>query len=82
MTPEQIKALAKQAGGTTHTTMGDRLMIFLPVALAEFTRMVRESALDEAAEKCDDLHEMLFCHRDKAGAEVVRSLQDDIRSLK
>ena len=48
MTPEQIKALAKQAGGTTHTTMGDRLMIFLPDALAEFTRLVRESVLSEA----------------------------------
>lgn len=52
MTTDQIKALAKQAGGTT---MGDMLMIFKLDGLAEFVRLVRESALDEAATQCRQL---------------------------
>ena len=82
MTPEQIKALVKQADGTTHTTMGDRLTIFLPDALTEFVRLVREQAFDEAAKKCNELCGMLYCHGDKEGAEIAMSLRDSIKGLK
>lgn len=45
MTPEQIRALAKQAGGTPYTNRhypGDTAVAFGPAALAEFVRLVRE----------------------------------------
>jgi len=51
MNQEQIKALAKQAGGYALTD--PQHAIFTTDELAEFTRLVRESALDEAAEYLD-----------------------------
>ena len=72
MTPDQIKALAKQAGGTTHTTMGDRLTIFLPDALTEFVRLVRESAFEEAARQFGPNN----------GAWPVNAITQTIRNLK
>ena len=45
MTPEQIKTLAKQAGGTQYGRHGTA---FTKFALAEFVRLVREDALTEA----------------------------------
>ncbi len=55
MTPDQIKALAKQAGGTPYTNRyfpGKLAVAFHGGALIEFVRLVRESALDEAAAAC------------------------------
>lgn len=53
-----IKALAKQAGGTSYINRhypDDTAVAFGPVALAEFVRLVRESALEEAAKVCISL---------------------------
>ena len=50
-----IKALAKQAGGTAYVNRhypGETAVAFGPVALAEFVRLVRESVLAEATEVC------------------------------
>ena len=55
MTPDQIKQLAKQAGGTPFSDRyypDDTAVAFGPTALAEFVRLVRESVLKEAAELC------------------------------
>lgn len=70
MTPEQIKALAKQAGGIPSTRQGYprdfpvspvtvvATVVFDDAELVEFTRLVRESALEEAAKICDELMEI------------------------
>ena len=53
-----IKALAKQAGGTSYINrhyLGMTAVAFGPVALEEFVRLVREQAFHEAAEVCDKL---------------------------
>jgi hypothetical protein len=51
MTPKQIKAAAKQAGGDYDTDESDpmSLVMFYPNELTEFVRLVRKLAFDEAA---------------------------------
>ena len=61
MTPDQIKALAKQAGckfDDDESYPMTRIM-FCKTELAEFVRLVRESALEEAAELCHNNAEQL-----------------------
>ena len=50
MTPDQIKALAKQAGADYDTDESDpmSLVMFYPKELAEFVRLVREQAFTDA----------------------------------
>ena len=55
MNQDQIKALAKQAGGTPYVNRhypGETAVAFGPVALTEFVRLVRAEVLDEAAAAC------------------------------
>ena len=54
-----IKALAKQANGTPYVNRhypGETAAAFGPGALLEFVRLVRESALEEAANACLSRH--------------------------
>ena len=55
MTPDQIKTLAKQAGGTPYVNRhfpGKLAVAFHGEALIEFTRLVREDAFRKAARVC------------------------------
>lgn len=54
MTPEQIRAIAKQAGGSTtqYEVGGEDFYAFTSESMTEFVRLVRESALDEAEQVC------------------------------
>ena len=48
MTPEQIKQLAKQAGGMVYPARGVDGAALTDSQLTEFVRLVRESVLSEA----------------------------------
>ena len=87
MTPDQIKTLARQAGGSIadHPT-GNYSALFIASGLAEFVRLVREGALDEAAITCDDEKWVIGAQRQSTYMETFNKACDDctkaIRSLK
>jgi len=55
MTPEQIKAAACLAGAGEARTPNSAVTMFVDCELAEFVRLVRQQAFDEAAEMCREL---------------------------
>lgn len=79
MTPEQILAIANQVGALTTPCYGD-VVSFSGSELAEFVRLVRERALDEAAAQCRqlaDCEENTEGYRNGAAwcAEKIRNLK-------
>ena len=67
-----IKALAKQAGGTVYA---DKPYVILePDELAEFVRLVRESALEESAVLCDAMNDADHEVNGYACAGEIRSM--------
>lgn len=79
MTPDQIKQLAKQAGGTSYTNRhypGDIAVAFGPTALNEFVRLVQADALEKAAEAFDKRGAPCTGYYDPhEPAEIIRSLK-------
>ena len=73
MTPGQIKTLAQQVGNHGISDFGNDTWSFHIDQLAEFVRLVRESALEEAAYVAE-----AGFKRAKDGYQIA----DDIRGLK
>lgn len=47
-----------------------------------FAEMVAKAKREEHAQICDELAEFLYCHLDKDGSELCKSLADSIRNKK
>ena len=84
MTPEQIRTLAKQAGVQPyeHSQPHRESISFTPAQLAEFVRLVRESALDEAATFTGKLAKDYASAQFKEEWEVATLITEAIRNLK
>lgn len=79
MTPEQIKAIAKQAGGTVTLLGSTEVCIFTEGEIAEFVRLVRKQAFEERLPAASRSDEAAIYAKGKAGGR--EEAMADIREL-